>query len=78
MIDNTWRWAEPYSEEETAAFLRMCEEFSVAKELAKEAGLFWTDWEEKIDEARSMMAELRAFAAVWDLCAVSQGHGIDG
>ena len=76
IMDNC-RWVAPYSAEETAAFLRMCEEYDLAKELAAEAGLHWPAWETKIDEARAMMGELRGFAAVWDLCAVSQGHERD-
>ena len=78
IMDNC-RWGTPPTDEEIDAFFARCVVVTgyddLAREIADQTGRYWQDC---LDEAYDMQAELRAFAGVWDLCAVSQGHGIDG
>lgn len=73
-----WIMAEPTVPENLDAWLGteavfrfLDEQEEIARAIADDTEL---SWKRHLDEAWDMVEELRAFAAVWDLCAVSQGH----
>ena len=53
------------------AFKFLDEQEEIARAMAEETGM---PWKLHLDEAWDLVLELRTFAKVWDLCAVSQGH----
>jgi len=57
------------------AFKFLDEQEEIARAMAEETGM---PWKLHLDEAWDLVLELRTFAKAWDLCAVSQGHEIDG
>jgi len=69
-------FATPPTEEEIQAFFERNFTSAIivgwddlAQAMAEESGL---PWKSHLDEAWDMLPELRAFAAIWDLCAASQ------